>query len=241
MGYQYFGDVTDASTPLSTKYTLGDLTITNQVTPNLPTTQDQMNNLVQLAKTLESLEAAIGPFTILSAFRSSDTQAALTSGGAPTAESTSGKLSFHEEGLAVDLTPTTMSPAEFFGKMCAIIGTTNQPGTWRGVFSEIMFKPSQNSIHLALAVPYKQDVYAVYDPAQNQYVRLSDDEVADYANQYGTQYGVSYQKTGDSSGAGEPVNIGDSSGSPGILLLGLIALGVFLVASQKPSRRLSPA
>lgn len=228
MGFKTFGD-TDSSTHLSPNYTLGDLTITNQGTPNMPTTQDQMDNLTSTAINLEALTQAVGPFKILSAFRSPETEAALTGSGQPTAEkANSGALSFHEEGLAVDIYPTTMSPIEFFGKLCAIIGTTDQPGTWRDVYSEIAYKPSQNSIHLALAVSYKKNVFLSLNSA-GTYTKLTDDEIAGYANQYGADYGVQYQQSGMPSEVNAPVeeDLGAASGfSTGQIIM---ALGIGIV------------
>lgn len=135
---------TSTDTMLSKHFSLGDLVITTQTLsePNLPSTQDQMNNLSVLAQNLDTLYDQIGPFQILSGFRTNELQVALGEGGAPTGPGTS----FHEIGRAVDISPSNQTIQEFIGKLLA-------NDAWRANFTEIIIKEPQNSIHLAVNTP----------------------------------------------------------------------------------------
>jgi len=183
MSIKYFGDY-DSGMQLSPKYTLADLCQTSTGLPNLPLASQtsEIANLKWLARTLEALETDIGPFTILSGFRTPEVQQALADAGEPVAV----RKSFHEAGMAVDITPTLASGVgnqEFYGKLAAAVGTDEQPGPWYGKWSEIAYKPSQNSIHLALATNTKQNVFMALNSA-GTYARLTAEEVADYAKPY---------------------------------------------------------
>jgi hypothetical protein len=138
------GPVTDANTMMSAHYSLGNLTATQQqlTSPNMPSTQEQMNNLSVLAQDLEELTQSIGPFNILSGFRTPELQNVLGQEGNPV----SAGLSFHELGRAVDLYPTTMTVNEFVSRLLA-----NE--SLKIKFVEIAMKPSQNAIHLAVNIP----------------------------------------------------------------------------------------
>ena len=85
---------TTTATMLSQNFSLGDLVVTEQIlqNPNLPSTQEHMDNLTTLAQTLDEMMSQIGPFQILSGFRTQELQQALKEGGNPTSPGTS----FHE-------------------------------------------------------------------------------------------------------------------------------------------------
>jgi hypothetical protein len=138
------GPVTDASTMLSAHYSLGNLTATQQqlTRPNMPSTQEEMDNLSILANDLEELAQAIGPFNLLSGYRTQELQTVLGKEGNPVSRG----LSFHELGRAVDLFPTTMSVQEFIARLLA-----NE--SLKIKFAEIAMKPTQNAIHLSVNVP----------------------------------------------------------------------------------------
>lgn len=169
-------DFFSEDTKLSASYTLEDLTKTNQVLalPNLPTEKWIMDNLAVLADTLEFLTSSVGPFVIISGFRTEELQNALKSSGEPTG---SGK-SFHEVGRAVDIYPTTMDITEFFGRILA-----NPDVRYR--FAEISIKPSQNALHLAVNVPSDTRFPKILAlNASNQYAKLTETEIQHYVEKY---------------------------------------------------------
>lgn len=159
---------------LSTNYSVADLTVTTQslTAPNMPDQQYQVDNLVFLANFLENLATVIGPFTVLSAFRTHELQVALAEGGAPTG---SGALSFHETGRAVDINPTSTDLATAFGTILANQDLTN-------TLAEFAFKPSQNSLHISINVPGDDRTprILVLNPTTNSYVRATADQIASY-------------------------------------------------------------
>lgn len=166
----------DPQTMLSPHYSLANLTLTNQQlsSPNLPSSVDQYNNLVSLANFFEILESEVGPFQIISGFRTGELQNALASSGEPVASGTS----FHELGRGADIYPTTMSLDAYFGKMLA------NP-TIKDNLAEVAYKPGQKSIHLGINVPgdvRSVKVLALND--QNVYGKLSLDEIESFIKPY---------------------------------------------------------
>ena len=115
-------------------YILSDLCVTQQKIANLPTDQNTIDNLRWLAKVLDQITKSIGPFTIISAFRSSEVQDAVA--GSET------KKSFHEVGMAADIYPVTMDIDQFFGMLLS--------SSWRNKLGEIILKKDQNTIHIGL-------------------------------------------------------------------------------------------
>ena len=156
---------------LSSKYTLRDLTITNQPFPNMPTTQAELDNLKWLARTLEELELDFGPFRIFSAFRSPEVNAAVKGLGADAPV----KKSFHEVGMAADLLPETMTIQEMFGQILA--------GPWKDKLGEIALKPTQGTLHLSLPTEKYRGVAMVMDEA-GTYVRQSAEQIQEFAQPY---------------------------------------------------------
>ena len=163
-------NTTTTDTMLSQNYSLGDLCVTEQnlANPNLPSTQDQMNNLTQLAQSLDQLIENIGPIKILSGFRTQELQTALREGGNPTSPGTS----FHEVGRAIDFYPTTMPVGEYFARLLANEGLKAQ-------FAEIAFKPNQNAIHLAVNVPGDTRIPKILklNPETMAYNKMSDVDI----------------------------------------------------------------
>lgn len=163
----------DPNAQLSTHYTLADFTKTNQALsePNLPAEAYQFENLTYLADTKERLDHEIGPSEILSGFRTKELQNALTASGEPTG---SGSMSFHETGRGIDIFPTTMSIADYFGRILANENLKSQ-------FAEIAIKPSQNAIHLAINVPGDiREPKITGLTSEGIYARLNLDEIANY-------------------------------------------------------------
>jgi hypothetical protein len=129
---------------LSAHFSVKDLCLTSKALSqsNYPTTQTEFDNLTYTADALEMLESHIGPLKLLSGFRTKELQLALAAAGDPVAKGTS----YHELGLGVDITPTTMPLAEYFGRILA-------DESIKGLFIEIAIKPAQNAIHLGVRLP----------------------------------------------------------------------------------------
>ena len=171
-----FTPIASASTLLSPNYSISALSQTSKplMTPNLPTTEDQLYNMSVLAKTLESLRSIIGPFSIISGFRTKELQQLLASSGEPVAAG----VSYHELGLAVDIYPTNMSIDEFFGRLLS-----DEP--LKAQFAEIAIKPKQNSIHLSVNTPDNMKEPKILGlNNDNVYGRLSLDDIANYIAPY---------------------------------------------------------
>ncbi len=163
---------TDPNMMLSNKYRMKDLTATNQSLsqPNIPAESYMIENLQITASILEYLERMVGPFKILSGFRTKELQDKLTSQGEPT----SSGLSFHEIGRAVDIAPSTMSLDDFFGKMLADEEISSQ-------FSEIAIKPSQHTLHLSVNVPSDMRSTKVLGlNTEGLYAKLNAEDIASY-------------------------------------------------------------
>ncbi len=160
---------------LSPHYSLQNLTATSQQLsqPNLPG-PDELENLTYLADFLEQLTNEIGHFTILSGFRTKELQDVLASKGEPTASGTS----FHEKGRGVDIAPTTMTPAEFFGRLLANENLKN-------MCAEIAIKLSQGALHLAINVPSDtRDPKVLGLNSEGVYARLTLEDILTYIEPY---------------------------------------------------------
>lgn len=173
----------DPNLHLFGKYRLKDLTITSTGEPNLPTSQYQINNLKWLAKVLEQLEASIGPFAILSAFRSHDVQEMVGPGAVG-----EGKLSFHEVGMAVDISPLTMTIEEYISKI--------MNSEWRSKLGEIIFKKDQNSLHLGLPTAKYRGVFKLRE--NGTYRPMTKAEIEELENIFKMTYAPSSYAANDS-------------------------------------------
>lgn len=167
-------------TRLSASFILEDLTKTSQVLamPNLPLLTEKwiFDNLLLLADTLEYLQSAVGPFIVISGYRTNELQKKLAESGEPTG--TGNTKSFHEVGRGVDIYPTTMGIADFFGRLLA-----NE--NLRLKFSEISIKPSQNALHLAINVPGDVRTPKITGlNTANEYQRLTPEEIQGYIQKY---------------------------------------------------------
>jgi hypothetical protein len=207
---------------LSASYTLGDLTLTNQnlTEPNLPPNSWQFDNLILLADMLEQLDFTVGPFTLISAFRTHELQEKLAAQGEPTGSS----MSFHEAGRAVDIAPTTMGLTEYFGKLLANEDLRLQ-------FSEISIKPSQGSIHLAINVPgdVREPKILGLNSSQ-EYTRLSSSDIESYVAPFLEAAGETMEQVSDYAS-----QIAGKSKVP--LIVGASILGglaIFLAARKGP-------
>ncbi|NJM09375.1 MAG: M15 family metallopeptidase [Bdellovibrionaceae bacterium] len=191
------GPVIDVNMMLSSRYALKDLVATTKQLsrPNLPSDETQLENLRLLADTMDFLNSMVGPFTIISGYRTKELQDVLASSGDPVA---SGK-SYHELGLAVDIYPTTMGLTEYFGTMLA-------SDEVRSRFIEIAIKPGQNTLHLAVKSPYDlRDTKILGLNSEGKYAKLTADEIAGYiapvlgsmdaAMDYASAKLVSYNRT----------------------------------------------
>lgn len=156
------------------KYRLKDLTITNTGLPNLPTTEQEFQNLVWLAKVLIQLEDSIGPFTVISAYRSAAVQDDVGAGAVA-----AGKKSFHELGLAGDIYPTTMSLDAYFGKILN--------SEWRQKLGEIIYKKSQNTIHISMPTSKIQGKLMFREP-NGVYRLMTDAEIDELSGPYKMTY-----------------------------------------------------
>lgn len=165
----------EEKTKLSSKYTVGDLSATSKpvTQPNLPSTNEQLNNLKLLADALEMLERSIGPLSIISGFRTAELQNLLKSQGDPVA---SGK-SYHEVGLGVDIYPKSMKIAEYFGRILANPSLMSR-------FIEVSIKPTQNTIHLAVKPLGDTRAAKVLSLTSSGYKAMSLEEIKKYAAPY---------------------------------------------------------
>ena len=178
----------DPKSQLSAHYTLANLTQTSKPvsTPNLPSSAEHFNNLKLLADALEYLDSKIGPFNIMSGYRTKELQNLLKSAGEPVATGTS----FHELGLGVDIYPTTMKIAEYFGKILADPIITSR-------FVEIAIKPSQNTLHLSVRNPNETRATRITQlNPQGSYVGLSKAQIDSYAAPYRTTASTASGKGG---------------------------------------------
>lgn len=153
------------------KYRLKDLCITNTGIDNTPTEEQHVNNLRWLAIVLTELEASIGPFTILSAYRTRSVNNAVTGNSDP-----SRKTSFHEVGMAVDFYPLTQTKEVYFGRLI----TTE----WKEKLGEIILKPKQGSIHIGLPTASYKGAIKILDPATNSYRYMTAEEIEDHSAPY---------------------------------------------------------
>lgn len=158
---------------VSKYFTVRDLSVTKTGITNFPGSEE-IKNLEKLGPALDILRDKIGPFTIHSAFRTPEVQAKVGS---------TAKKSFHELGLAVDLTPTTMNLEKYFTKILANPNISN-------LFGEKSIKPSQNSIHLSIKVPGGPDKI-MERLVSGKYVALSDIKIAGLISKYGKTFAVS--------------------------------------------------
>lgn len=158
----------DPNMTLFANFKLKDLTITKTGLSNLPKTKTEFDNLVWLAKVLDQLRISLGPFTIISAFRTAEVQKAVAG-----KNFNPNSKSFHEIGIAADIYPLGQTIDAYFGKMI-----TNE---WKTKLGEIIIKPTQNSIHISLPTKTVRGKTMILDGA---YRLLTSNEIEQYSVPY---------------------------------------------------------
>jgi hypothetical protein len=218
MGFKFLGDAGGGDPQISKYFTLSQLTVTNTGADNTPDASS-LTNLNQLGQLLDLLYDTIGPFNVISAFRSKAVEDALSASGQPTAEAAAGHISFHEVGLAADIYPTNMSLDEYWGKMMAALGTADTPGPLWNQMSEMAYKPTQGSIHVAGAVDYRNNNVVLALNSSGTYASLTADEIDQYAGPYLAQAFTDVAAVVSSTGFQMTAG----------MTLALLALGAFVI------------
>jgi hypothetical protein len=150
-----FSEIVDQDTYLSSHFTLAELSRTDTRLPNQASPQD-IENLRNFARRLDKIYDAIGPFYILSAFRSPSVNSAV--GGVSSSQ--------HLTGEAADIVPTSMSAKEYWGRILA-------DENLRDEFGQIALKTS--AIHISMpSWTHTGDAYVV---VAGNYIRKSLNEV----------------------------------------------------------------
>lgn len=143
-------------------FSLASLTETQQPLNNTPGSM-QIENLRVLAGELQKLYDKIGPFSIVSAFRSPAVNSAV--GGATG--------SYHTSGIAADIAPFNYTPETFFKKIFETKLSRD--------LGEIILKPQQGTIHVSLPTASKQSQPMILD--SGVYRSMSGDEINRYIGQ----------------------------------------------------------
>ena len=165
---------------LSKYFTLADLTKTDTKTANTPD-KAALDSLTKLAKTLDVLYEKVGPFSVLSGYRSPAVQAALKTGAAgSSAAAQAADKSYHSLGIAADIAPKNMSAEAFMAKIAQMTDLKNMLG-------EIAIK--KTALHVSLATPQKQAVFMWVDSA-GQYIRFKTDELAKIVERNKVAFGL---------------------------------------------------
>jgi len=175
---------------ISKYFTLKDLTKTAQGTANIPNAAE-LKQLTILAKLLDRLYDEVGPFSVLSAFRSEETQATLKK----TETAAAKKKSFHELGMAADITPKNIDIFTYWLKVIDL------PWVKKGGLGEIALKTPQNAVHISNGVKgYKEYVLMEQDVAKN-YIRVSPERLAQIKKNYGSRAIASTKNVGSKNTA----------------------------------------
>jgi len=153
---------------LSKYFTLADLTITGSSASNKPD-PTSLENLKKLAGKLDILYDKVGPFKVISGYRSPAVQAAIKSGASGSASAAQvSTTSYHMKGIAADIQPKNQTPEQFMAKIAQMSDVKNLLG-------EIAIK--KNALHVSLATPEKQGVFMWVDGA-GKYIRFKSNELA---------------------------------------------------------------
>ncbi len=158
----------DPNTLVSKYFRLRDLTVTDTGIDNVPD-DSQLANLRSLGAVLDRLYETIGPFRIISAFRSNLVNDAVD--GVSTSN--------HMLGRGADIQPTTMTAKEFWGRVL-------QNPSLRNSLGEIALK--NTVIHLSLPSASKVGVPMIVEGG-NYVVKSLEDALA-FAGKYKTEIGV---------------------------------------------------
>lgn len=181
MSYEFRGPA-PASLMLSKYFSLKDLTVTSLPGDNSPT-PEALSNLKKLAQVLDTLRDKIGPFQVISAYRSPSIQAALKSGAQGSASaSQAANLSFHSQGLAADIVPSTMNANAYFSAIAANPAIKNMLGEIAVKTNGPYLNPAV-TLHISVATPSKQGVLMYVDSA-GKYIRLAQSEISQFLSKY---------------------------------------------------------
>lgn len=153
---------------LSKYFSLADLTKTDSGVKNIPDPA-ALENLKRFSKILDTVYDSIGPFSIVSGYRSPAVQQAIKSGSSGSASaSQASTTSYHMRGIAADIAPKGQSAQQFMAKIAQTPRVKNMLG-------EIAVKKS--ALHISAATPEKTGVLMYVDNA-GKYIRLKADEIA---------------------------------------------------------------
>lgn len=162
------------STPLSEHFTLEQLCVTDQKGVDNTPNATQVQSLKRLAtEVLEPIYSAVGPFTVISAFRSPALNAKLAG-----VNSQVSSTSYHMQGWAADIVPVGSKSAANF--MADIIRS--------GVpYGELYLK--NTAIHISLPTDAKRSVAGKV--VNNQYIKFSAEDLKKFlAENAGTVAGI---------------------------------------------------
>lgn len=130
-----------------------------------------MPKIEALGKVLDIIYERIGPFKIVSAYRSPATQTALKSGAAGAASAAqAAKQSYHTTGQAADILPTTMSVQAFYTKIVQTPDVAKLMGA---------FAVKNTVIHLDVDTSWRSAVAMYVDSAGN-YIRFTADGLKNF-------------------------------------------------------------
>jgi hypothetical protein len=208
----------DPEKQLTKNFRVKNFLVTNTGLSNHPTEAYYKNIVNILAPTMQRLYDEIGPFNVLSAFRSKEVNDAV-------AESKSPTLSFHEVGLAVDIYPTTMNIETYFGKIL------NSP-YWMGALYEIFLKPPQNAIHLSVSVDNRKGLVKIMNEEKTSYVAATVDQIQKYINDVVGNAGRSIASLFSSGDSDNPEGIPKTAKRVILASTGIMAL-MFLMTGKK--------
>lgn len=130
-----------------------------------------MPKIENLGRVLDTIYERIGPFKIVSAYRSPATQTALKSGAAGAASAAqAAKQSYHTTGQAADILPTTMTVQQFYTKIVQTPDVAKLMGA---------FAIKNTVIHLDTDTSWRSAVAMYVDKAGN-YIRFTTDELKNF-------------------------------------------------------------
>jgi len=155
------------------KFTYELLTKTSHDVDNTPNA-DELANLKWLATFLEEVYSTVGPFEVVSGFRTKQLQELLRSEGEPTAA----RKSFHEAGMAVDVYPTNMSLEEFYWLLVS---------SFYGRIGEPSIKAAQNAVHFALPTPSNISKIMALNSETGVYEKIDEATIQQKITQYASK------------------------------------------------------
>lgn len=184
MSYEFRFNGAPSSLMLSKYFSVKDLTKTSIAGDNSPT-PEALANLKKLAQVLDVLTDKIGPFDVISAYRSPTIQSALKSGaqGGASASQAASK-SFHSLGLAADIVPKTMTANAYFSAIASNSAIKDMLGEIAVKTNGPYLNPAM-TLHVSVATPTKRGVL-MYVNSAGSYIRLAADEVKSFLSKYKT-------------------------------------------------------